>query len=388
MFSEPLGSTALQSSSGRGSDPTLELFRARSESDREELFRFRYSVYVQELGRYRGIADHDGRRLIEPEDAHSVLYGARQDGQVVGTARMTFGADGFSARQVGQYGLGPFLAEVSPALMAVGERMMVASHLRGSTIFSKLRALVDDHVEARGVRLMFGNCEPHLLSLHLSSGGRTYAEHNIDREEAGYLIPLVWLVGDTDGLAEAIGTRNGEGCPCLPEIVDAALRHRNAVRSASLMAPEKYWAHIEGTLEHLQQEALHTFAGLGTSETRECIERSNIIACDPGDRVLKEGGSSHNLFLVLDGTLEVRHRGRLLDVLGPGDVFGEIAFLLDLPRQFDVYAATSGVRILALSDGTLNKLIAEEPALAAKLLLNISRMLCARLIKANTAADT
>ena len=44
------------------------------------------------------------------------------------------------------------------------------------------------------------------------------------------------------------------------------------------------------------------------------------------------------------------------------------------------------MRVLSLSDGTLNKLMAEEPALAAKLLLNISRMLCGRLIKANAAA--
>ncbi len=72
-----------------------------------------------------------------------------------------------------------------------------------------------------------------------------------------------------------------------------------------------------------------------------------------------------------------------MNVLGPGDVFGEMAFLLELPRQSDVYAATPGVRILSLSDGTLHRLMAEEPVLAAKLLFNISRMLCGRLIKAN-----
>ena len=103
--------------------------------------------------------------------------------------------------------------------------------------------------------------------------------------------------------------------------------------------------------------------------------------------MLKEGGSSHNLFLVLDGRLEGRHKGRLMNVLEPGDVFGEMAFLLELPRQSDVFAAAPGARILSLSDGTLHKLMAEEPALAAKLLLNISRMLCGRLIKANAAAE-
>lgn len=367
---------------------TVEVFRARSEQDREELFRFRYGVYVEEMGRYRRTADHQGRRLVEPEDAHSVLYGARDDdGQVVGTSRLTLGADGFSARQIDQYSLGPFLAEVPPRLMAVGERLMVVAHLRGWAVASQLRELAREDVEAGGVRLVFGNCEPHLLSMNLSAGGRTYAEHNINSEEAGYLIPLMFLDGDTDGLAAAIGSLDGDGRPRLPRCIEAALARGDAVRSASVMAPGEYWDHVQGALERLDQEELHAFAGLEEAERRECVSRSNIIECAPGDRVLMQDGSSQNLFLVLEGTLEVRYQGRLVNVLGPGDVFGEMAFLLALPRQSDVYAATPGVRVLSLSDGTLRKLMAEEPSLAAKLLLNISRMLCGRLIKANAGAD-
>lgn len=366
---------------------TVEVFRAQSEQDREELFRFRYGVYVEEMGRYRKTADHRGRRLLEPEDAHSILYGAREDGQAVGTSRLTLGADGFSPRQIEQYSLGPFLSEVPAQLMAIGERLMVAPQHRGATVASKLRELALQDIEAGGVRLVFGNCEPHLLSMNLSAGGRTYAEHNINSEEAGYLIPLMFLGGDTDTLAAAIGSLDGDGRPCLPRCIEAALARSDAVRSASLMAPGEYWAHVEGALERLEEEELHAFAGLEEAERRECVSRSNIIECAPGDRVLKEGGSSQNLFLVLEGTLEVRHRGRFVNVLQPGDVFGEMAFLLALPRQSDVYAATPGVRILSLSDGTLHKLMAEEPSLAAKLLLNISRMLCGRLIKANAGTD-
>ena len=366
---------------------TVEVFRAQSEQDREELFRFRYGVYVEEMGRYRRTADHGGRRLVEPEDTHSILYGAREDGQVVGTSRLTLGADGFSPRQIDQYSLGAFLAEAPALLMAIGERLMVAPHLRGWAVASQLRELAREDVEAGGVRLVFGNCEPHLLSMNLSAGGRTYAERNINSEEAGYLIPLMFLGGDTDTLAAAIGSLDKDGRPCLPGSIEAALARGDAIHSASLMAPGEYWAHVQDALERLDQEELHAFAGLDPSETRECISRSNIIECAPGDRVLKQGGSSQNLFLLLEGTLEVRHRGRLVNVLEPGDVFGEMAFLLELPRQSDVYAATPGVRILSLSDSTLHKLMAEEPTLAAKLLLNISRMLCGRLIKANAGTD-
>jgi CRP-like cAMP-binding protein len=69
-------------------------------------------------------------------------------------------------------------------------------------------------------------------------------------------------------------------------------------------------------------------------------------------------------------------------VLSTGDAFGEMAFLLERPRTFDVDAATDEVRVLSLSEGALRKMIAEDPLVAAKLLLNISKMLCVRLIQA------
>src|SRR5204863_2937995 len=134
--------------------------------------------------------------------------------------------------------------------------------------------------------------------------------------------------------------------------IQRALGRSGAVHAASLMPPEKYWAQVEATLERLDREELHAFSGFEHSEVLDCISRSNIIECARGDRVLKEGGSSRNLFFLLDGVLEVRHKGRLINVLGRGDVFGDMAFLLELPRQSDVYAATPNVRILSLSDGT------------------------------------
>jgi hypothetical protein len=47
--------------------------------------------------------------------------------------------------------------------MAVGERLMLAPHLRGSTVTEQLRELSREDVDARVVRLVFGACEPHLL---------------------------------------------------------------------------------------------------------------------------------------------------------------------------------------------------------------------------------
>ena len=94
-----------------------------------------------------------------------------------------------------------------------------------------------------------------------------------------------------------------------------------------------------------------------------------------------KGGVVRNLFVVLDGTVEVRDGETPLAVFGPGDVFGEMAFLLERPRSQDVYAATDGVRVLSLSEATLRQMIKRDPAIAAHLLLNISKMLCLRILK-------
>ena len=107
----------------------------------------------------------------------------------------------------------------------------------------------------------------------------------------------------------------------------------------------------------------------------------SIIECRAGDRLLKKGGVARNLFVVLDGTLEVRDGETPVAVFGPGDVFGEMAFLLERPRSKDVYAATDDVRVRSLSEATLRQLIKSDPAIAAQLLLNISKMLCFRLLK-------
>jgi CRP-like cAMP-binding protein len=61
--------------------------------------------------------------------------------------------------------------------------------------------------------------------------------------------------------------------------------------------------------------------------------------------------------------------------------FGEMAFLLERPRSQHVYAISNGVRVLGLSDGTLPQMNASDPAIAPHLLLNISTMVCLRLLK-------
>jgi hypothetical protein len=293
---------------------------------------------------------------------------------------MTWGGDGFSDRQIDQYQLAPFLAELPPDLMGVGERNTVLPSHRGSGVMDQLMAFSSAATNVHDLRVVFGCREPHLLSMYLKMGQRTYAPHNINSPSAGYLIPLVSFVPDVEALRE-VGPRTAPGA--LPQCVEAVLAREQTVRSEVLSATDDYWSEIRHTLDEIDAQQIATFDGFTDDEAQRCIARSTIIECAAGDRVLKRGGTARNIFVVLDGTLEVRDGDAIVNVLTAGDAFGEMAFLLERPRSFDVDAATDNTRILSLSEGALRSMIAEDATIAAKLLLNLSRMLCVKLIRAS-----
>ncbi len=360
-----------------------------AETDEEKLavFRFRYDIYVEEMGRYRGVADHVNRLFSEPEDDTARIFYAGREGVVVGTGRITWGGDGpFPARQIAHYQLEPFLAELPADAIAVGERGMVAAHLRGTDVFERIGDALREFVQGHRVQLVFGACEPHLLSLYLGQGHRTYAKRNINSPESGYLIPIVTVAEDIEYLRRIGAPRLdrlkdfGDDAR-VPECVERLITHGGGVTSERLTAAPAYWEEVDTAIRELAENRVSALDGLTEAEALRCLGRSNIIECRAGDRVLKQGGVARNMFVVLDGTLEVRQGDKLLRVLSPGEVFGEIAFLLERPRTADVYAATDDVRILSLSETTMRKMIDNDSEVAARLMINIAKILCFRIVQ-------
>jgi hypothetical protein len=359
-----------------------EVRLAESEQDKEAVYRFRYSVYVEEMGRYQDTADHVGRRLVEPEDEKSFILMIRDtdDGAVVGTGRMSWGGFGFSERQIDEYSLAPFLDALPHECIGVGERVMVKPSLRGTGLIDQLMEHRNETALEHDVRIQFAACEPHLLSLYLGQGRRTYAHKNINTPEAGYLIPLVVFPEGPDALRGlGVGTAAGDLPACVAEILTGG----GAVMSPLMTGEEDYTDHLRSAMHEIEAQQISAFHGFTDDEVERCLGHSTVIECATGDRVLKKGGVARNIFVVLDGTLEARDGERVVGVIRSGEVFGEMAFLLEQPRTLDVYAASDDVRVLCLSESTLRKMIAVDPEVAAKLLFNISKMLCVRIVKAS-----
>src|SRR5262249_25355870 len=306
---------------------------AESEEEKLAVYRLRYDIYVEEMGRYRGAADHERRLLVEPEDQTARIFYAAPEGEVLATSRLSWGGDApFSARQVDQYELAPFLAEVPPEAMVVGERLMVVRRLRGSLIYEQLMATSRRFIQEKRVQLLFGACEPHLLSLYMGRGARPYAKRNINSPEAGYLIPIVTVVEDVEYLRR-IGSPVAQTAidygpdARVPRCIDRLVT-QGSVMSQRLSSADAYWGEVHRAIGALAEGRTSALDGLSEEESERCLGHSNIIECKAGDRLLKKGGIARNMFVVLEGTLEARDGDELLRVMSAGDVFGEIAFLL------------------------------------------------------------
>ena len=93
------------------------------------------------------------------------------------------------------------------------------------------------------------------------------------------------------------------------------------------------------------------FEGL-TDHQYERLERwTDEIDVPTNKHLVNQGAYPHEFMVIESGTAEVTHDGTHLADLGPGDFFGEMALLLNVPRTATV-AATSESRSSSCTSGT------------------------------------
>jgi hypothetical protein len=95
----------------------------------------------------------------------------------------------------------------------------------------------------------------------------------------------------------------------------------------------------------------------------EVIRAGDVIECRKGQSIIKAGVVYRNLFIILEGEVEARP-----EVMGSA-----------LPGA-DADALSDSIRVVALREQDIRRLVRSDLSFAAKLLLNISRIEYLRLV--------
>jgi hypothetical protein len=128
------------------------------------------------------------------------------------------------------------------------------------------------------------------------------------------------------------------------------------------------------------------FEGLRPSQARVVVLMGEVRRFEPGQHVIRQGEEGKEMYVLLNGKADVLVGGEAakqrIAQLGRGDVCGEMGLVRHNLRGADV-VATSDVEVLAVNERFLTRIQRRYPRIAAKVFLNLTRILSDRLEQAN-----
>ena len=125
------------------------------------------------------------------------------------------------------------------------------------------------------------------------------------------------------------------------------------------------------------------FGGLSDEMLEHLATSLEVMTLEPGATVFKEGDSGREMFVLLDGEIEVlKHskssRETRVALLGPSDWFGEMSILDVMPRSATV-RTLSPARVLRITAHDLDGLYRRDLRSYSLVVLNIAREMSRRL---------
>ena len=359
---------------------------ARRDEDRERIFRFRYDVYVTEMGKSPAEADHQKKIIRDEldEDAH-LLY-AEDEGQIFGTVRLNCRSKKkFPDVWEQRYDIEKFAPSFGDHI-SMTSRMMVARDYRGSSVPAALVGAVYSAGREMGSKFDFCNCAPSLLEFYEQIGFRRFTDGFVD-EDNGYHVPLVMVVRDTQYLRQVRSplyrvARNFEHEPETGVWFQETFPSHAGIANSRTRNTEEFWKQLSDQLADPPTECIPLFESLSDKEVSNFLRSGTVLSLQPGDRIIRQGDVGDEMYIILSGVAEAVSRKEdqehSLAIMSKGQIFGEVAFISTAVRSADVNALTE-MQVLIISKGFLTRAMRKQPEISAKVLFNLSLILAQRL---------
>src|SRR5262249_17812642 len=131
----------------------------------------------------------------------------------------------------------------------------------------------------------------------------------------------------------------------------------------------------EVTIAQLREVGL--FGALSDEILQHLVDHLTVQRVVVGDTVFREGDPAREMYVVLDGEIEVLKKSRKgretrVAILGPNDCFGEMSIIDMQPRSATVRALGSG-RLLRISTEEMDALYRHDLKAYTLIVLNIAR---------------
>jgi hypothetical protein len=174
----------------------IEIRAATTPTELMEVYRFRYRVYVEELGRAGYYADHRRKILTDPLDETGTVLAAWDEGQVVGTIRGNSPAEsdlGFHTTLCQMQKVGSFY----PHQTSFCSKFMIEKAYRQTTLPIRLAMAFYRLGRQHGVEFNFHSGPAYTVPFYTKLGFRRYQEE-VEHPEYGRTTTMILVLSDID----------------------------------------------------------------------------------------------------------------------------------------------------------------------------------------------
>ncbi len=116
------------------------------------------------------------------------------------------------------------------------------------------------------------------------------------------------------------------------------------------------------------------FSAMKDKQLKAIANGGKQLSYPEGKVIVQQGEMGVSFFLILEGAVEVRRKGKLIAKLGSGNFFGEMSLLDNNPRVSDVVAAVP-TTCLVLSTWEFRGLVRSDSEIAMTVLQTLSHRL-------------
>jgi len=353
---------------------------AQNDLDRLRIYRFRYSVLVEELDDNPPGRDDKSMIVREALDDTSTILYLGSDDEIMGTLRLSYGMiTPVPPALYKGYNLEKFSAFADSDL-SLTSSWAVSARWRGSPALSILFAAAYKMSKERHVRFDFCHCAPAQLQLFQRLGYRRYTANFAD--QPGLRVPMVMLLDDIRHLKRVKSPLFRIACKYQSSSATAVwfsrqFPHAHQAMALAEMNEEDFWVYLTQKLHEPPHAGIPLLQGLSKLEAKGVVAVGTVLTCQAGEALIKQGELGNEMFVLLSGAVEVRagdENGRPVAKFDRGDVFGEVAFLSEVERSATV-VALSDIEILILTQSMLKKMMKTMPETACQVLFNLSLIL-------------
>jgi predicted GNAT family N-acyltransferase len=358
---------------------------AETDAQRRDIFQFRYKIYVEEMGKQPQEADHQNKLLQDEFDDNALLLMVRNGTDVIATIRFNNFAQNLPDNLAMDYSLDAFNNYPGEAL-SFTSKLMVDPNWRGTAVVASLIAELYKYARDHHIIFDFINCAPSLVGFYEQIGYRRYCDGFVD-DSVGYRVPMVLLIEDITHLRNVRSplhrlAKNYDNSDQSQKWFKSQFPSHGSFINKRLISEDEFWTILTEKLQQLPIDSIPLLKGLNENKAKAFINSGTVLHFKKDETIIRPGDVGSEMFVILDGVVEVigkhKHLQMSLAVIGPGQIFGEMAFLTEMPRTAYVIANTD-VEVLVLTQSFLHKAMKRMPEVTSYVLFNLSLILSDRL---------